>query len=125
MLTNAFLVLRGYTSQTVDVRPTKSWAIVTPESTAGALEYTVLRVCSKCFITLMDIQGWEWRIVLLLEDSTHVGILAYWVVHLEGMLDNILRKPCKVELQLSKILLIFYDLMFMSLVQPKGRSGMM
>jgi hypothetical protein len=36
---------RGYTSQTVEVSPTKSWAIVTPESTAGTSECTV-RVAS-------------------------------------------------------------------------------
>jgi hypothetical protein len=30
VLTKAFLVFRGYTSQTVDVSPTKSWAMVTP-----------------------------------------------------------------------------------------------
>jgi hypothetical protein len=46
-------------------------------------------VCSKCFITPMDIQGWEWLFVVLLEDSTHghPGILGGT---LEGMLDNIL-----------------------------------
>jgi hypothetical protein len=75
-------------------------------------------VGSKRFIMLMDIQGWEWQFVVLLEDSTHgyPGILGGT---LEGMLDNILRKPCKVGAQLSKILLIFHDLMFMSLVQPR------
>jgi hypothetical protein len=42
VLTNAFSVFRGYVSQTVEVKPPNSWAMVTPESTAGTSEYTVL-----------------------------------------------------------------------------------
>jgi hypothetical protein len=61
---------------------------------------------------------WGIRFVMLLENCTHwhPGILSGI---LEGVFANILRKPGKVGAQLSKILLIFDDLVLMGLVQPR------
>jgi hypothetical protein len=66
----------------------------------------------------VDIQCREWRFVVLLENRTHwhPGILGG---NLEDFFDNILRKPSKVGVQLSEILLVFDDLMLMGLVQPR------
>ena len=109
VLTNCFWDLRGYTSVTRVLFPTKLWAIVTPESMAGVFEKMVSG--SNRFRSPMDVESWESGHEMLPHRIPSGGNspLSGFV---EGFLNGVFFDPAKIGPEFLKINWLSLDSMF-------------